>query len=72
MADDEVTAELKRIREQREWTAMPRLVAALEAVLKLAGEWKQFAVSGDAQDECADKLREAITRELTGKEASNG
>ena len=33
MADDEVTTELKRIREQREWTAMPRLVAALEAAL---------------------------------------
>jgi hypothetical protein len=41
-----------------------------EAVLKLADEWKQFAVSGDAQDECADMLREAITAALAAAQVT--
>lgn len=39
---------------------VPALAAALTAVLALPVQWKQFAVPGDAQDECADELREAI------------
>ena len=51
---------------------IPVLVAALEAALKLADEWKTFAAPGDAQDECADELREAITAALAGKESGRG
>ena len=43
---------------------VPRLLAALEAVLKLTGEW-------NALWPCATQVREAITAELTGKEAGN-
>jgi len=35
-----------------------------EAVLALADHWKQFAARGDAQDECADMLRETIAAAL--------
>jgi hypothetical protein len=48
---------------------IPHLVAAVEAALKLADQWKQFAAAGDAQDQCAGELREAITAALTGQEA---
>ena len=51
---------------------IPVLVAALEAALKLADEWKTFAAPGDAQDECADELRAAITAALAGKGADRG
>jgi hypothetical protein len=50
--------------------AMPRLVAAVEAALKTAGDWKRFAASGDAQGECADELRAAITAALLRKEGT--
>lgn len=36
MTDADLTAILEQIREQREWTALFRLVKALEAVLELA------------------------------------
>lgn len=37
-----------------------------DAALKLADQWKQFAAPGDAQDECADELRETIAATLSG------
>jgi hypothetical protein len=69
---------------------VPRLVAALEAVLKLADKWEQegrrlaalaaeetdpqsrIAVSLRAQafEDCA-KVRDAVTRELTGEGGSD-
>jgi len=45
---------------------VPRLLAAVEAALKLPDKWKRFAARGDAQDECADELRAVIAAELTG------
>jgi hypothetical protein len=35
-----------------------------DAALRLADQWKQFAARGDAQDECADELRETIAAAL--------
>lgn len=46
---------------------VPRLLAAVEAALAEAAKWKRLAAPGDAQDECADNLRQAITRELLGE-----
>lgn len=37
-----------------------------DAALELADQWKQFAAPGDAQDECADVLRETIAAALSG------
>jgi hypothetical protein len=37
-----------------------------DAVMELADQWKQFAARGDAQDECADQLRETIAAALSG------
>jgi hypothetical protein len=51
---------------------VPRLLAAVEAALAEAAKWKRLAAPGDAQDECADNLRQAITRELLGEDASGG
>lgn len=51
---------------------VPRLLAAVEAALAEAEKWKRFAAPGDAQDECADDLRAAITRALLGEEAPDG
>jgi hypothetical protein len=53
------------------------LLAAIDAVLELPGEWEREAgrLSGlndgasRTFDECAEALREAITRELTRQEA---
>jgi hypothetical protein len=61
-APDELKAEAERL--------LAGFVSSLgaffpEAMLKLADQWKQFAASGDAQDECADELRAAITAELS-------
>jgi hypothetical protein len=49
-----------------------RAAAAVEAALSAADSWKLFAAEGDAQDECADELREAIARELTGRGNDGG
>jgi hypothetical protein len=54
----------------------PVLLAAVEAVLKVADEWEQDRYKGTSTLEwihqrCAERLREAITRELTGKEAGD-
>lgn len=43
-----------------------RLLAAVEAALALADEWKQIPFAVRASDECADELRAAITAALTG------
>lgn len=51
---------------------VPRLLKAVEAALAEAAKWKRLAAPGDAQDECADNLRQAITRELLGKEPPDG
>jgi hypothetical protein len=80
MADaDPLAAELKRIGDRHKaayvspWAMsqsgadVPRLLAAVEAALAEAAKWKRLAVPGDAQDECADGLREAITRALLGE-----
>lgn len=47
------------------------LVAAIEAVLDLAAEWEAKAGTLRGLDDCADELREAISRELTGKGAQS-
>ena len=57
-----------------------RLLAAVEAVLKLTGEWETkggrlYGFDDRASrtfDECAEGLREAITAALTGEEADRG
>lgn len=46
---------------------LSRLLAAVEAALKAASQWKQFAAEGDAQDEYADEIRKIIARELNGE-----
>lgn len=97
MADDQATAKLERIRaELRTFGASDddagRLLAALDAVLKLADGFNASAADLDdmatraslrgadpmrvtmleakaaAYRTCAAKVREAITRALTGKE----
>lgn len=45
-------------------TAVPRLLTALNEVLKAAAEWQRFAAEGDAQDECAREIRKIVAREL--------
>ncbi len=55
--------------------AMPVLLAALEAALKLADEWEEGSfrldVSTTVMDGCARELRAAITTALTGKETGD-
>jgi len=56
------------------------LLAAIGAVLELAGDWELRAgrlyglddASSRTFDQCAEKLREAITRALTGQEGDRG
>lgn len=60
-------------------TAFPRLLAAVEAVLKRAGDLEKLRTGPPSAEEdeaaargirwAARQFREAITRELTGKEA---
>jgi hypothetical protein len=60
--------------------AFPRLLAAIEAALKVADQLPPQGPPSSAleedrmwiRQECADMIREAITRELTGKEAGDG
>jgi hypothetical protein len=82
VADSDVTAELDWLARCAPAVAaspgafdlgelMPRYaraVAAVEAALKLADSWKQFAAPGDAQDECADQMRGDIALALLSKE----
>jgi hypothetical protein len=49
-------------------TVVPRLLAALDGVLKAAADWQRYSAEGDAQDECAREVRKIVTRELTGTE----
>lgn len=51
---------------------LPRLLAAVEAVLKLADDLEELPYRDMAQVDAADMIREAITRELTGKEPDHG
>ncbi len=58
---------------------IPLLLAAIEAALKLADEWEMTAATLDggtaranALLDCTASFREAITRELTAKEAGDG
>jgi hypothetical protein len=44
-----------------------RLIAAVDAVLKAAASWKQYAAEGDALDLAADEVRKVISRELLGE-----
>lgn len=75
MADDKVTAALDDIRMQAEDHGLVpaadvfRLLGALDAALALPAQWQRFAAAGDAEDECATELREAISRALLGGEA---
>lgn len=58
-------------------TAFPRLLAAVEAVLKLADEWRAVGSPESAEEEAlmwqriesGEALRDAVARELTRKEA---
>ena len=45
---------------------VPRLLAAVEAALNLTARWQSFGDGEDAQSECANELREAITAALSG------
>jgi hypothetical protein len=54
------------------WGTAENLLAAVEAALSAADGWKLFAAEGDAQDECADELRNAILAALTGKGNDGG
>ena len=74
MADDKITAELGRIRANHEATGgpggnasdpVPRLLAALEAVLKLADPEKSTGVP-------PIRINWAITAALAGEEAGDG
>jgi len=60
---------------------VPRLLAALDAVLGMPGKWDEIddgPVSALTEDRgwvraaCARDLREAITRELLGEEGASG
>lgn len=58
---------------------IPVLVAALEAVLKLADNWEATAATLDggtaranALLDCTASFRETITRELSGQETGDG
>ena len=55
---------------------VPRLLGAIEAVLKLAEGWAterpgEVGLGYNATRACGRSVREAITRELTGKEAGS-
>lgn len=63
--DDREEAQAKAEEWLTEFTASIGAVFP-EALLKLADEWKQHAAPGDAQDECADELRETIAASLPG------
>jgi hypothetical protein len=83
MPDDPPPAALAEIRNRRalayasparmaESAAdVPRLLAAMEKLLKAADRWQLYAAEGDAADECAGDVRRIITRELT-REATDG
>ena len=67
---DDLSATLAEIRDRNidtyadgSTSDIPRLVAALEAVLKLADGW-------NALWPCTAQVREAITAALTGEESS--
>jgi hypothetical protein len=54
---------------------VPLLLAAVEAALELAGRWSQDRFKGTStiewhHQQCAERLREAITAALGGKEGS--
>jgi len=56
---------------------MSRLLAAVEAALKLADDWSQDNFKGTSALErihqrCAESLRATITTALTGKETGDG
>ena len=59
---------------------VPALLAAVEATLKLADEWRAAGCPESAEEEalmwreieCGDRLRAAITAALGGKEAGGG
>lgn len=53
-------------------TDVPRLLAALDGVLKAAADWRRYAADDDAQDECAREIAKIVTRELTGTEQVTG
>lgn len=86
MTDNPLTAELRRIHNRNEYGDLrevafkdvPRLLAALNVVLKLADEWAEGSYTASSaldedrvwvRAECGAKLREATTRELLGNEA---
>jgi hypothetical protein len=77
------SARREAARELAHWA--PRLLGAVEAVLKLIADWEVHAQEIDDGTGmtltsvramklrgCADQLREVITRELLAKEGSDG
>jgi hypothetical protein len=46
---------------------LPRLLGAVDKVLKAADRWQLYAAEGDAADECAGDVRRIIARALAGK-----
>lgn len=84
MGSDDVTAILAAIRADLSDGAAyphrvmeihaPRLVAAVEAAMKLAGEFEAegYRLDAGAYESCGQALREAITTALTGEEAGDG
>lgn len=78
MPADDLLAALEEIRLREQSRDVPVLVAAVEAVLKLAGEWADGEVNSYSaltedrdwvRAECGRKLREAAARALLGEKA---
>ena len=89
---DKIAAALQGIRDraahaedaQEAWSVLsgdvPRLLAAVDAVLKLADMLPPQGPPASAleedrmwiRSECADMIREAISRALLGEESTNG
>jgi hypothetical protein len=52
--------------------AVPRLLAALDGVLKAATNWQRYAADGDVLDECAREIRKVVARELASSTVTPG
>lgn len=81
MATDALAAELAAIRDREQARDVPRLLAAVEAALALAGKWEYGPVDGTSaltedrdwvRADCGAGLREAVARALLGEEKDGG
>ena len=65
-ADPAAVSEFNAVQDKLAARVLP-LLGALDAALAKADDWAQLSALR-AQDECAEELREAIARKLTGKD----